>query len=79
MSQIAFKASLILSLSVPPAWAKSFLPPPPLPPSISEAILTNSTASYFETRFLVTPTARPTFSSKEEIQITIPSLISFLP
>ena len=41
------KASSILSLFIPPAWAKSFLPPPPLPPRISEAILTSFTASYF--------------------------------
>ena len=75
---MALKASSILSLFVPPACAKSFLPPPPFPPRISEAILTSDTASYFFVNSSVTPTATPTLPSKEEKPTTIPFLMSFL-
>ena len=66
-------------MSIPPAWAKSFLPPPPFPPKIVEAVFTRSTASYFEVKSLEIPTARPTLYSNVEIQTTIPDLISFFP
>ena len=65
--------------STPPACAKSFLPPPPLPPKIEAAIFTNSTASNFSIKSLVTPTETPTFPSKTEKVINTPLLISFFP
>ena len=73
------KASSIFDWSWPPAWAKSFLPPPPLPPIISDPILTNLTASYLLVKLSVIPTAIPTFSSLLAKTTTIPSDKSFLP
>ena len=66
-------------LSCPPAWAKSFLPPPPFPPIISEPNFANFTASYLSTSLSVTPTPRPTLSSLLAKTIIIPSPNSFFP
>ena len=38
-----------------------------MPPRITEAVFTKSTASNFEVKSLVTPTAKPTLSSNIEI------------
>ena len=65
--------------STPPACAKSFLPPPPLPPRIEAATFTNSTASNFSVKFFVIPTETPTFPSRTEKTIRTPSFISFFP
>ena len=65
--------------SDPPACAKSGLPPPPLPPTVSDPIFTNFTASYFLVSLSVTPTASPILSSLIAKIITIPSVISFFP
>ena len=54
-------------------------PPPPLPPIVSEPILTNFTASYLFFKLSVTPTANPIFSSFIAKTIIIPSDNSFLP
>ena len=71
--------SSILFSFTPPAWAKSDLPPPPLPPTISEPVLTNFTASYLFVNLSVTPTAKPIFPSLIANTIIIPSPNSFLP
>ena len=60
---IGYKESSILLGKLPPAWAKSFLPPPPpFPPIMSEPALTSFTASNFFSNALVTPTPSPTLS-----------------
>ena len=64
---------------MPPAWAKSDRPPPPLPPIISEPVVTNFTASYLFVNLSVTPTAKPIFPSLIANTIIIPSPNSFLP
>ena len=59
-SAIAFSmaesAAPALAPSGPPACAMSGLPPPPLPPSTSEALRTRSTAVKRDIRSAVTPT-----------------------
>ena len=65
--------------SIPPACAKSGLPPPPLPPKISDPVLTNLTASYLLISLFVTPTAKPIFPSLLAKTTTIPSPNSFFP
>src|SRR6476620_1008513 len=56
---IADSAALALAPSGPPACAMSGRPPPPLPPSASEAILTRFTALKRAVRSAVTPTTTP--------------------
>ena len=67
----------ILDLSLPPpALAKSGLPPPPFPPSISDTFFTISTALIFDKRSSVTPTTIEIFFSCTPNKIIIPLFIS---
>src|SRR3981189_2013058 len=77
---IAVSAAVALAPSGPPACAMSGRPPPPLPPSASEATRTRSTALKREVRSLVTPTTTPALpSSVTPTMATPPEPGCFLP
>src|SRR3984893_7325852 len=77
---IAASAALALAPSGPPACAMSGRPPPPLPPSASDATRTRSTALKRKVRSLVTPTTTPALPSSVTATIaTTPEPICFLP
>ena len=63
----------------PPDWAKSFLPPQPFPPIISDPALASLTASYLVVKSSVIPTAKPTLLSLWAETTTIPFFKKFLP
>ena len=66
-------------MSEPPlACAKSFLPPPPLPPKITPISLANFEASYSLIKSIVTPTATVTFPSFTEYKMIICLIDCFL-
>lgn len=64
---MAARASAALEPSGPPAWAMSGRPPPPLPPVLSEATRTRSTALNLSVRSLVTATTMPSLPSAEAL------------
>src|SRR5882762_8027623 len=77
---IAVNAAAALAPSGPAACAMSGRPPPPLPPSASEATRTRLTALNRETRSAVTPTTTPALpSSVTPMMATTPEPICFLP
>src|SRR3954467_3528907 len=76
---IADSAAFALAPSGPPACAMSGRPPPPLPPSASEARRTRLTALKREVRSAVTPTTTPALPSSVTPTIaTTPEPICFL-
>src|SRR5262249_29978437 len=77
---IAESAAAALAPSGPPACAMSGRPPPPLPPSASEATRTRLTALKREVRSGVTPTTTPALpSSVTPTMATTPDPSCFLP
>src|SRR5258708_4810441 len=77
---IADSAASALEPSGPPACAMSGRPPPPLPPSASDATRTRSTALKRDVRSLVTPTTTPALPSSETLTMaTTPEPTRFFP